>query len=511
MKTRGLDRGQSMSADDGAQCHLMQTRRQTLFGAGAFAAYPLLFASAGCAAPLKRPSLPVPPLIDARAHNNAIQLIAQTGRHAFFPGRSTPTFGYSGSLLGPVLRMRRGEEVKVTVLNQIDAPTIVHWHGLLIPSDRDGAPHDSIAPGGTWTRVLPIDQPEATAWFHPHPYRDTARQVYFGLAGLVLVEDGIGEQLGLPHTYGEDDIPLILQDRLFGASGNLIYPSGPMSLMQGARGDTIIVNGAIAPISTVPKGMVRLRCLNGSNARNFDLSFSDARTFSIIASDAGYLSAPVATSSLLIAPGERFEILVDFSDGVAVDLLTGADPYAPMMGMMGGRASDRAAILRFTPDGRRAARVKTIPAKLADVPALPPTQGLKRRSFVLNDMSGMMGGGGMMGGLGGSAGFGINGQAFEMARIDAEVTLGSSEVWQVASGMMAHPFHIHGVHFRVLTLDGAPPPAHLAGWKDTILVPRSAELLVRFTQVSSREHPFMFHCHILEHEDAGMMGQYVSA
>jgi blue copper oxidase len=494
----------------------MITRRQTILSGGAVAA--TLLATPGCAQPWPfRVPLPVPPLIDAHAQGGEIRLVAQAGRHAFVAGRPAATLGYSGPILGPTLRMRRGDDVAVEIENRMDADTIVHWHGFLIPSERDGAPHDRIATGGTWRRVLPIDQAETTAWYHPHPYRDTARQIYSGLAGLVLIEDGTGARLGLPRAYGVDDLPLILQDRLIDDDGDLVYPDTPMTVMQGARGNTIIVNGAIAPVARVPLGLVRLRLLNASNARNLDLAFGDGRAFHVIASDGGYLAEPVPMTRLLVAPAERFEILVDFSDGRGAVLETGADPFPPMMGMMmRGAQSDAANIMRFAPDRGLRAAGPGVPPALADVPALPSTDQLPRRRFVLNDM-GMMGGGmgGMMGGgmmgRGRAGGLGINGRPFDMQRIDAEIPLGASEVWEVESGTMAHPFHVHGVHFRILSLDGGPPPPHLQGWKDTVLVPRSAELLIRFTQPASRAHPFMFHCHILEHEDAGMMGQYVCA
>ncbi|MFC3070433.1 multicopper oxidase domain-containing protein [Phenylobacterium soli] len=516
----------------------MLTRRRTIVAGGSLIAGSTLFGAPSGAQPGRFTTpLPVPPLIDAQAQGNSIRLVAQTGRHAFVEGRPVATYGYSGPVLGPTIRMQSGAQVDVAIENRIDTDTIVHWHGFLIPSERDGGPHDHIAPGETWRRVLPVQQPETTAWYHPHPHRDTGRQVYFGMAGLVLIEDGSGARLDLPRTYGVDDLPLVLQDRLFDGNGDLIYPANPMTVMQGARGNTIIVNGAIAPIARVPAGLVRLRLLNGSNARNLDLGFDDGRPLHVIASDGGYLGSPVSMTRLLIAPSERFEILVDFSDGRPAVLQTGPDPFPPMMGMMMGRGQSAAGdIMSFAPDRDRPGAKRKIPSTLVDMPAAAPSAQLLRRRFALNDMGGMMGGmggmmgrgmmggmmgGGMMGGgmMGGGmmgmgrggSGLGINGQSFDMQRIDVAVALDSREVWEVSAQSMAHPFHVHGVQFRILSLDGAAPPPHLQGWKDTVLVSRSAELLIHFTQPALRAHPFMFHCHILEHEDAGMMGQYVCA
>ncbi|MBS4083761.1 MAG: multicopper oxidase domain-containing protein [Rhizobiales bacterium] len=458
----------------------------------------------GKSKPFER-SLPIPPLIDARSVANKIGLIAAEGRHKFFPNQPTATSGYSGAILGPTLRFHKGDEIAVTVENKLERHTTVHWHGLLIPSISDGGPHNPIAPGTSWRTTLKIDQPESTAWFHPHPHGDTARQVYSGLAGMVLLDDGSSERLGLPRTYGVDDIPLLLQERQFNSNGSLRYDDGPQTTMLGARGDTVIVNGAIAPVARVPVGLVRLRLLNGSNARNYDLSFSDTRAFHVIASDGGYLPSPVRRTRLIISPGERFEVLVDFSDARSVILETGADQFIPMMGMMSGDVSGAAQIIKFEPDPTKVSKVHSIPAKLSTMSDIGRVDGLRRRQFVLNDH--MMG---MMGMRFRNRGLAINGSPYDINRIDTTVSLGSSEIWEVESGMMAHPFHIHGVQFRILSIDGRRPPMHLQGYKDTVLVLGSAEILVPFTQRATREHPFMYHCHILEHEDAGMMGQYVA-
>jgi FtsP/CotA-like multicopper oxidase with cupredoxin domain len=161
------------------------------------------------------------------------------------------------------------------------------------PAAVDGGPHIVIKPGSTWRPVLKIDQPETTTWYHADPHYDTGRQVYMGLAGLIIVEDGTGEQLGLPHSYGVDDLPIIMQGRQVDRNGALLYGAFGPSRMLGIRGDTLIVNGAIASVGKVPPGLVRLRLLNAANARNFDLRFGDGRTFHVIASDG--LAARYAT------------------------------------------------------------------------------------------------------------------------------------------------------------------------------------------------------------------------
>jgi blue copper oxidase len=454
--------------------------------------------------------LPIPPLIDAAKQGGAVKLKVTSGRHAFVKGKPTQSYGYSGPLLGPTVRLRRGDEVEMTVENALGVDTTVHWHGLLVPGDVDGGPHQVIKSGSTWRPRLKIDQPATTAWFHPHLHHDTARQVYMGLTGLIIVDDGSDARLGLPRTYGIDDLPIVLQDRAFDSDGSLVFDldPDPLTIQYGTRGDTIIANGVVRPVAQVPCGLVRLRILNAANAQNFDLRFSDRREFRVIASDAGFLSTPVALKQLRISPAERFEILVDFADRKPVTLETGPDT---IMGIFGAVSQDGSAefvsIMRFEPTAT-AGIVREFPARLVEPVAADSAKAVRRRQFVLD--SGICGGQrptemGMLPGLC------INGKTHDLARIDVETKLGTLEVWEIVSHGMAHPFHVHGASFRILSLAGTPPPAHLAGWKDVVLVEDKAELLVAFKHPAAPEHPFMYHCHILEHEDAGMMGQYVCA
>jgi FtsP/CotA-like multicopper oxidase with cupredoxin domain len=316
----------------------MLTRRQFSIGAAAVVSGGLVGSIAGAHLAQSESvhftrRLPIPPLIDAAKQGNAVKLKVTSGRHAFVTGKPTRSYGYSSPVLGPVIRLRRDDEVEMTVENALDVDTTVHWHGLLVPGDVDGGPHQVIKSGSTWRPRLKIEQPASTAWFHPHLHHDTARQVYMGLTGLIIVDDGSDARLGLPCTYGIDDLPIILQDRSFDSDGTLLlYDLDPLTIQYGLRGDTIIANGVVSPVAKVPSGLVRLRILNAANAQNFDLRFSDRREFHVIASDAGFLSAPVALKQLRISPAERFEILVDFADRKPVMLETGPDT---VMGIFG--------------------------------------------------------------------------------------------------------------------------------------------------------------------------------
>jgi FtsP/CotA-like multicopper oxidase with cupredoxin domain len=510
------------------------TRRQTLLGASA--------ATIGLAAGFhprlaigqaEALALPIPTLIEAR-DGEPVTLALQKSRHRFGSGAAVPSTGISSSYLGPVVRVRNGDTIPFRVENQLDEETTLHWHGLLIPSDVDGGPHNTIKPGGLWTPQLKINQPAATHWFHPHPHGNTAKQVYGGLAGMMIVSDGGDRERGLPETYGIDDLPIVLQDKRFGRNGEIVYSPSMMDLMHGFQGDSLLVNGAIKPVAKVPAGFVRLRLLNAANARNFDLRFSDRRPFYVVGSDAGLLPDPVELRNLVVAPAERYEILVNFSDGRAVELITAPDMQHGMgqgMRMMGPRSSTGRpeTFMRFNPDPTLKAAITRLPRQLATLPEPNVKSAVEWRTFVLDPMMGM--GSGMMAmsttagsrtssGVTSDAGhdhaaaaqmMGINGRAFDMRRIDFTTKLGTAEIWEIQSAAMAHPFHMHGVSFRILSNNGRAPRPEQSGWKDVVLVEDHAEILVRFDHPASAKMPFMYHCHILEHEDHGMMGQFAVA
>ncbi|MCL7744382.1 multicopper oxidase domain-containing protein [Guyparkeria hydrothermalis] len=463
-----------------------------------------------------RPSLPLPNLIDV-SKSGRLDLVAQRGNHRFLPGASSATLGYNQDFLGPVVRARRGQEVAVGLLNDLPEPLATHWHGLLVPGNVDGGPHQPIHPGALWKPVLPIDQPPSTAWFHAHTYPHTARQVYAGLAGVFQIDDGRDDERGLPHDHGDDDFTLIIQDRRFDSLGRLDYRLGMMDRMHGFQGDRILVNGAENPRARMPRSIVRLRLLNGSNARIYHLRFDDDRPMHVIASDSGYWPKPTAANELRLAPGERIEVLVDFRDGHDARLVTGPDRNQGgpgMMGMMSGLRSFTSSLLEgdmpvlsFHPAGKKGA-VDQLPETIDDELPAPTTRFAQRRHFRLDMMLGGMPMMGMMGGSGGPT-MGINGRPFDMQRINEQVSLGTTEHWTVESDMLMHPFHIHGVRFRVLADEnGRSTRLENQGYKDTVLVNGRAELAVEFTQPASHEKPFMYHCHILEHEDGGMMGHF---
>jgi FtsP/CotA-like multicopper oxidase with cupredoxin domain len=479
-------------------------------------------------------ALPLPAVVEAGSAG-AAPLEAIAGLREFVGGVRTPVLGFGQPYLGPVLRMRRGSTARIDVRNRIDEAITVHWHGLHVPGAVDGGPHSQIAPGGRWSPSLEIDQPAATLWYHSHVHGQTGPQVYQGLAGMLIIDDPGAVDSGLPVSYGVDDLPLIIQDRAFGRDGQLVYSTSGMAMMAGFRADQILVNGAIRPEAVVPAGVVRLRLLNASNARIYRLRFEDGRAMQQIASDGGLLPRPVGLRGLTLAPGERAELLVDFGGGGRARLLSEPDRNTPMGGMMGGMggmgggrgmggmmgaavqpqsvAADGAfEVMRFAVDPKRAAAVRVLPARLAAAAPLPAFgEPVRQRRFELDAHAGMMGGGMGRGGMRGMGMMTINGRAFDMARIDHRVRRGDTELWEIAARDMAHPFHVHGTSFQVLSHNGAPLDFATTGWKDTVLVEGRAQLLVRFMHPADDAAPYMFHCHILEHEDAGMMGQFAVA
>lgn len=248
-------------------------------------------------------------------------LTATSRSSAFAGGPGVPTAGFNQAYLGPTILVQNGE-LAAEVQNTLDEPISVHWHGLLVPGEHDGGPHLPIAPSATWQPEMSIAQDPATIWYHSHIHERTAEQVYFGLAGVIHVTDGQDDARGLPSTYGIDDLTLVLQDRRFDASGRMVYDPSMMDIMRGFAGNRMLVNGQAGATAVVPQGIVRLRLLNGSNARIYTLFLNDARPMHLVATDGGFLPAPVALDVLRLAPGERAEVLVDFSSGGAPVLMS---------------------------------------------------------------------------------------------------------------------------------------------------------------------------------------------
>jgi len=496
-----------------------------------------------------RPLLPVPSLLepDAQGHYT---LTAMAGTSQW-NGKAVPTWGYNGALLGPALRLQREKAVTVNIRNHLPEATTLHWHGLEIPGAVDGGPQAMIAPGATRQVTFTPDQPAATCWYHPHQHGSTGYQVAQGLAGLVLLEDEASGKLHLPMQWGEDDVPLIFQDKQLNKAGSRIdYQLDIMRAAVGWFGDLMLTNGVAYPQHAVPRGWLRLRLLNGCNARSLHIAASDRRPLYVVGSDGGLLAEPISVESLPLLPGERFEVLVDTSDGKPFDIVT---LPVTQMGMTLAPFDQPLPLVQILP--LRVMASGTLPDKLVDLPPVPSAEGLQNRWLQLMmdpqlDQQGMQAlkdryGDKAMGNMQGHDmkghdmkvehgsmamdhgsmpmdhsqhgktaaydfhnGNKINGQAFNMTKPMFDIPLGKLEKWTISGegDAMLHPFHIHGTQFRILSENGKPPAPHRAGWKDMVSVDGwRSEVLVRFNYVANADNAYMAHCHLLEHEDTGMM------
>jgi len=446
----------------------------------------------------------VPAQARARRNGNKVEfdLNIQAGQQEFIPAKMTPTLGFNGNYLGPLIRVRRGDRITVRTTNSLNVASTVHWHGMTLPANMDGGPHQSIQPGATWVSEFDIIQPAATLFYHSHAYHQTAPQVYAGLAGPLIIDDDLSDALDIPKEYGVDDLPVIIQDRDFEANGAFRYISTMGERMIGKHGSTILVNGVIAPLLTAQKTLLRLRLTNASNARFYRLAFSDRRPFQVIASDGGLLERPVTVRQLSMAPAERFDILVDLSDkkDLILQSLKGAGnvAFGPMR-MMG---FDQTMDILYI-DARTAKTTgHTVPTTLT--PPIDRTMPAIAATRKLNLEMGMMG---MMAG----GGFTINGQTMDLERVNFRLKKNTFEIWNLTNtSPMAHPLHIHNSQFRILSRGGLAPAAVESGFKDTVTIQagEAVKILLPTGPYSDPKGYYMYHCHILEHEDGGMMGQF---
>ena len=429
----------------------------------------------------------------------------------FFPGNISHTYAYNANkYLGPTLIMNKGANVSIMVHNQIDDTTTVHWHGFHIPSKWDGGPHANIIPGASWNPQFTVMNNAATYWYHPHPDMKTARQAIRGAAGLIIIRDAIESALVLPRKYGVDDFPIIVQCQQ--------YDSLNQAMPKGMEDSTLLVNGTMNPYLNAPAQVVRLRLLNASGERTFNFGFTNSKPFHMITSDGGLLSAPATLTRIRLGPGERAEVLLDLSgmNGQTLYLMSYASELP--IGIQGGPTMPMPPwsppmdsplngidfnILKINVVPQTSNPVTTIPSSLTTVtPYLESQANITRTIRFTADSANSMDGP-----------FYFNDSTFDMMRVDYVIPINSIEIWKlVNTTMVAHPFHIHDVQFNILDRsNGLAPGPEEDGWKDVVLVPPydSVRFITKFTDFSDTAIPYMFHCHILMHEDDGMMGQFV--
>ena len=432
-------------------------------------------------------ALPIPELLHPtnRGGVNHYDLNVHTAQHVFFDGKATNTYAINSTYLGPTLLMRNNSNVSVNYNNQLNEIITMHGHGMHLPAHMDGTVHQPIAAGGgSWSAQYRVNQRACTNWYHPHTMSHTARQVYQGLAGLIIIEDNESQSHNLPKRYGVDDIPLILQDRFF-TNGQIDYNPSQREIMHGYIGDTFIANGAIEPTLNAEAKEIRFRILNGSNSTVYELGFSDGRSFKQIATDNSFLEAPVSINRLRLSPAERAEIVVDFSNAKDSSLKLHEFRY-------------NKTFLTININ-QIATQTTTLPDRLTTLEKFSPTSAVRTRPFVLS---------------GGMGNFEINGKSMDINRIDEHVPLGEIELWEITNTMgIGHNFHVHATHFMIVQRNGSSNgvATNERGYKDVVYVPdnESVTVIVKMTDYADNNTPYMYHCHLLEHEDDGMMGQFV--
>jgi spore coat protein A len=475
--------------------------------------------------PLARPAVLAP--VSTAGGVDTYRVTARQADAEILPGRRTRILGYEGTFPGPTIESRSGRATVVEHVNELGVPMVVHLHGGEVPAASDGFPTDLVLPGGAGPRLsaatsahaahgamddpradvvrgsrryrYPMDQAAATLWYHDHRMDFTGPMVYRGLAGFHLVRDDDEDALPLPR--GDRELPLMITDRTFDADGRLDYPARDPSMtrepgtrtdsVEGVLGDVVLVNGVPWPEAEVDAARYRLRFLNASNARRYELVLDppppSGDPFTQIGSDGGLLDRPRGHSALGMAPAERFDVVVDFSAYPVGTRVTVRNTLGA------GRTGD---VMRFVV-ARKATDDSRVPALLRPFEVLTPPAGAVRRSFRFRRGDG---------GSGGKHWWRINGEPFDPARMLASIRPGQVEVWRFSSDLH-HPIHVHLARFQVLSRGSHEPHALDAGWKDTVdLRPvDDVEVAIRFPDLPGR---YVLHCHNLEHEDMAMMGAF---
>jgi len=423
----------------------------------------------------------------AAAHDTVrVRIVAAPTRLELLGGVETPVWAYNGSTPGPTLELREGQHVVVRFHNRLPEETTVHWHGLRLPVSADGSPFDPIAPGDSFTYAFTVPQGSAgTYLYHPHPHHRTAWQVGMGLYGAIVIRAEDDPLAHLPERL------LVLHDTRFRPDGTFDFPprdseQGRLDAENGREGDVVLVNGRPLPELAIRPGETqRWRVVNASAARVYRLALP-GHTLLHVGSDGGLFERPVEVDDIVIANTERVELLVRGTGAPGERVVLRSLPYDRYMPMW--RPADWDSPLPLAVIRYRAAprgQATPLPATLRPVPPLDEADAIGTRVVRLGQGR-------------------IDGRVMDMERVDGSARLGTTEVWEVRNLVgMDHPFHLHGFPFQVLSRDGQPVAQR--SWKDTVNVPKhsTVRLIVRFDRHAGL---WMYHCHILEHEDDGMMG-----
>ncbi|MFF0430224.1 MULTISPECIES: multicopper oxidase family protein [unclassified Streptomyces] len=423
--------------------------------------------------------MPVPQVarpVRRTSDTDVYELDLRPAQVEILPGTTTPALTYGGTFVGPTIKAKENRKVQVTYVNRLDKPANVHLHGGHVPPQSDGYPMDLIGVGSAHTVEYPNGQAGATLWYHDHTHHQEAEHVYRGMHGFYLIEGADERALGLPT--GSRDVPIMLRDAHFDAAGGLI-----LDVEHPEARSTLLANGRPLPYFPVDAAKYRLRLLNSSIHKIFQLDLGGVEMLQI-ASDGGLLPEPVPRTSLTLAPAERVEIVVDFSRRPLGSKLVLSDTNGPVM---------RFDITRRVLDTAR------VPDTLRPTAALPTPTTTRRIKLGVAPSK---------------MAYAINDLTWDENRVDARIPNGTSEIWEIYNadtvdsefGGIDHTFHLHLVQFRVLDRDGKPPLPGESGWKDTVLVRPGERIRL---QATFRGWPgrYVYHCHMQEHNVAGMMAQ----
>jgi bilirubin oxidase len=442
----------------------------------------------------------VPPAITG----NNFNLTLDKATKQLKTGAATPTYGYNGnSFWGPTLIMNQGDDVKINVTNNLTDQTTVHWHGFHIPAVMDGGPHQIIDAGGKWSPSFKIKNNAGTYWYHPHLHMKTYEQLAKGAGGFIIVKDPVESALALPRTYGTDDIPLVLSSRRFNTDNSF--------QISGAYGDYLLTNGTLNAQVTLPKQYVRLRILNAEIERGYDLGLSDNRPFSIIGNDGGLLNAPISANRVKIMPGERVEILVNLGgDAVGASIDLKAYNSGQKFGFPGGEPASTGEfgsllnnndfnVLHIKVGTSTSSAITSLPSKLANHTYWTNSDVTNSRTINIT------------GGQAGAA-FTFDNNTYGFTTINQTIQLNAIEKWTIVNNnIFGHSFHVHDVQFKIIARSSGTVGDHESGWKDTVYVPlgETVTVIAKFDDFADSVNPYMYHCHFSNHEDGGMMGQFL--
>jgi len=436
--------------------------------------------------------------------------------------RPTRMWGYGGTVPGPTMEARNGEPLLVEWVNELPAAhmlpidhtihgaekdkpkvrAVAHLHGGRVPPESDGYPEAWFPPGKSATYCYPNEQDAAGLWYHDHAMGITRLNIYAGLAGWYFIRDSFEEGLGLPK--GKYEIPIVLLDRFIDAQGQLFYPIAPEEdtpWVPEVYGDATLVNGKLFPYFEVEPCKYRMRVLNGSNARFYHLTLSNGQEFYQIGTDLGLLPAPVPVKAVFLAPAERADVVVDFAGhaGERVQVMQGVQP-----------------VMQFRVAKTPARGTGVLPATLRAVPRIPESDAVTTRLLTLGEKDNMAGNPEAM----------LLNNAHWSDPVTENPKLGSTEIWSFANFTDdSHPVHLHLVRFQILDRrpfiseeyyrqgkivyngEAVPPSPEEMGWKDTVKadVGVVTRIIARFEGYTGR---YVWHCHILEHEDNEMMRPY---